>query len=133
MTTTELILKQIRFLRRCMDEKAAAAADYASAKNEYEAADAQAGARIYGGGAVYNDDGEEIKLTNDISRKAYIKDHALVQSQMMNIAKECRDTAEKRVDVEVSVLSALKQIATSEAIDDSLLAKYDLMPGEDGV
>lgn len=131
MKTAELILQQVCFLRQCFSEFSEASAEFASAKNKYEVKDAEAGARIYSGGQIFNDLDEEIKLTNDIARKAYIKDHALNESQLLNTAKEQKDTADKRVEVEISVLSALKQIAINETFDDGLLAKYDLLTDEE--
>jgi hypothetical protein len=133
MKTSELILRQVVYLRHCFDESASAAADYASAKNAYENAEAKAGNDLISGVALYGDEGEPLKITNDEARKAYKKDRALVQSQALNTAKELKEITEKRVEVEISVLSALKQIAINETFDDNLLAKYDLLGDAAGI
>lgn len=44
----------------------------------------------------------------------------------MNQAREARDSSAKKVEVEISVLSALKQIAGDENFDREILGKYDV-------
>lgn len=133
MKTAELILRQVIYLRHCLDESNAAGTDYASDKNTFEQEEAKAGFDLYNGHAIFNSEGEQLFLTNDTTRKYYVKDKTVTWSAAMNKAKEKRDSAAQRVEVEISVLSALKQISSTEEIDDALLAKYDLLPDADGI
>lgn len=127
MNTNELILKQIQYLRYCLDLSAEANTEYATAKNAYDIADSAAGSRVISSAPVFDDLGEPLKLSNDEARKAYRKDQTIIQANELTKAKEDKDTAASRVEVEISVLSALKLIAKDEKIDDDILARYDIL------
>lgn len=133
MQTKHLILQQIQYLRQCFETSAEKNTAYASAKNAYETKDSLAGDDINSNTPILDQKGAPLKLSNDISRKAYKKSKTITELKAMDIAKEEKDTALKRVEVEISVLSALKSIAKDEEIDDEILAKYDLLGDEAGI
>lgn len=130
MKGNEIILHQIQFLRQCQADSKADAIAYANAKNLLENDEARAGVAIIDGNYI-DEHGQEIKLTNDIARKAFKQEQALNASFAVNLAKEAKDTSAKKVLVEISVLSALKQISKDEDIEDEILAKYDILGEED--
>lgn len=129
--TSELILRQIHNVRRCFSEFEQDAIEFAGSKNTFERDEALAGTRVIAGCYYDEETGAKVILSNDTARKYYVKDCALNSSQAMNLAKEKRDASSKKVDVEISVLSALKQFAENETYDDSLLARYDILGEEE--
>lgn len=129
MTTTELILYQVKFLRDCHKDSKLSAIEYAEAKSAWSGADSIVGMAIKTG--RIERDGVEIKLPNEDARKAFKQQECEKEIVALNLAKEMRDVAAKKVLVEISVLSALKQIARDEDIDDSLLAQYDILGEEE--
>lgn len=129
MRTEELILQQVKYLRSCNEAANEASANLATAQNALAEAESKAGFDIYSGIPIYNDLDEQIFLSNDTTRKFYVKDKTVVPLQLLNDAKQAHDDAERSVEVERSVLSALKEISRKETIDDDLLAKYDITDG----
>lgn len=125
LTVEEHICKQIKFLRDCFEEYRTEAGNYAAAKSAVENDEAIANNRLINH-TVTNEAGELINLTNDIMRKGYIKDCALLNQQILNGTKERRDLAAQKVELEISVLSALKQLAGDEHFDREILGKYDI-------
>lgn len=124
-TIEEAVCKQIQFLRGCFEEYRLDAQDYINAKNGFEMDDSTAGSHLINDCAT-NAGGVLIKLTNDIARKAYVKEFSVAKQQLLNRAKENRDVSAKKIDVEISVLSALKQLANDEHFDQTILCKYDI-------
>lgn len=130
MTANELILHQIHFLRQCQAIAKDDAIAYAEAQNRLESEQGKAGIGIIDGFYIDYETGEEVKLTNDVARKAYKQEKTLNQTFVLNLAKEIKETSAKKVLVEISVLSALKQVARDEDIEDAILAKYDILGEE---
>lgn len=124
-TTHDLILQQIMLLRECHSIARIDREAYANAKNAHERMKAEASLQV-ALGVAHDADGNELKLSNDITRKAYIESKSLDAQCEMNLALANRDSSVEKVDLEKSVLSALKEVFNDESFSLDVLDKYEI-------
>lgn len=124
-TIQEAVLKQVQFLRECMEDRRKAATRAADAMNEYEKREAIANCELNEGLAA-DSHGEVMILTNDTQRKGYIKWRTHELKSLWNTAKADAESWADKVEVERSVLSAIKELRGDAELDLSHLGKYDI-------
>ena len=125
MTIQEAILKQVRFLRECQEQRRLDALAASDAQNEYEKQEAIADRHLIDG-ITCDSNGEEITLSNDIARKAYIKNRTYEAKMVWNSAKAIAESSSSKVEVERSALSAIKDLREDAELDIKHLTKYDI-------
>lgn len=125
ITIQQKILQQIILLRDCFEDYKTEAIAYTKDLNTHEDKESQAEMHVVNNVAC-DEAGELLPLTNDFTRKSYVKDKALVYLQTANTSKTKRDAADKKIDVEISVLSAMKQLLNDEAFDQNSLGKFEI-------
>jgi hypothetical protein len=124
-TIQEAVLKQVQFLRYCMEERKKAATKAADALNNYEKREAIANLELIEG-MTADSHGEAITLTNDTTRKGYIKFRGHELKSVLNNAIADEKSWGDKVEVERSVLSAIKELRGDHELDISHLTKYDI-------
>lgn len=122
-TIQEAVLRQVQNLRTCFNERKNDAEAAVNALNELERAKQIAGSHLLNG---CDENGEEFILTNDKMRDAYVKNKTIEQITAYNTAKTNADISDARIEVERSVLSALKDLVGDSQLDFSHLGKYDI-------
>jgi len=125
MTIQEAVLKQVQFLRECQETRRRDAIRHADALNNFEEREAIASYEL-NEGLVKDSHGNELKLTNDIGRKGYIKTRSIELKKLLNSAKAELESSGAKVEVERSVLSAIKDLRGDAELDISHLGKYDI-------
>lgn len=125
MTIQEAVLKQVQFLRECQEIRKKDAIRHADALNDYEGREAIASLEI-NEGTAHDSHGEAISLTNDIARKGYVKTRTIELKKLLNTAKAELESSAAKVEVERSVLSAIKDLRGDAELDISHLGKYDI-------
>jgi hypothetical protein len=125
MTIQEAVLKQVAYLRQCQQERKEASIAAGEAAKAFKKAEAIANTELTHG-ATADSQGELLKLTSDVSRRAYIKGRIADMEGDYQKAKEAVETASSLVEVERSVLSAIKDLRGDAELDLSHLTKYDI-------
>jgi hypothetical protein len=125
MTIQEAVLKQVAYLRQCQDERKRDSQIAADTYAELKRAKAIAQQALLEGLAL-DSAGRPLKLTNDISRKAYIDVHSSQADIANNRATRTADDSASKVELERSVLSAIKDLRGDAELDISHLTKYDI-------
>lgn len=124
-TIQEACLKQVKFLRDCMETRRKDAIRAADTLNDYEEREAIANLEL-NEGTAHDSHGEILKPTNDVARKGYIKTRTIELKKLMNTAKATLESSAAKVEVERSVLSAIKDLRGDAELDYSHLGKYDI-------
>lgn len=125
MTIQETLLKQVKFLRDCFEQRKRDAIRATDAQNAYEEREAIANLEL-NEGTARDSHGEELNLTNDTQRKGYIKHRSIELKKLWNTAKADLESSDAKVEVERSVLSAIKDLRSDAELDISHLGKYDI-------
>ncbi len=124
-TIQEAVLRQVQFLSECHDQRKKDATRAADALNEFEKRQAIANQELIDGTAT-DSHGEVVKLTNDIARNGYIKIRTQELRALMNSTKAEAESSSAKVEVERSVLSAIKDLRGDAELDLAYLTKYDI-------
>jgi hypothetical protein len=125
LTIQEAVLKQVAYLRQCQNERKEASIAAGEAAKAFKKAEAIANLELTEGIAC-DASGVALKLTNDVSRRGYIKAKIATLEGIYQNAKEAVETANSLVEVERSVLSAIKDLRGDAELDISHLTKYDI-------
>jgi hypothetical protein len=125
MTIQEAVLKQVAFLRQCQDERRNDSQAAADAYRELKRARAVAQQALLEGLAL-DSQGKKLTLSNDISRKAYIDVHTTQTEIDYYRANKAAEDSASKVELERSILSAIKELRGDAELDISHLSKYDI-------
>ncbi len=137
-TIQEAVLKQVQFLRYCMEERKKAAIRSADALNNYEKREAIANQELIDG-MTSDSHGEAITLTNDTTRKGYLKVRGQELKALLNTASADEKSWGDKVEVERSVLSAIKELRgddltiTAADLDQTVVVKIPVQGGGEAV
>lgn len=124
-TIQEAVLKQVQYLRECQENRRKDSIKAADALTNFEKREAIASVEINEGTAA-DSHGEALSMTNDIARKGYIKWRCQELKALLNTAKADEDSSASKVEIERSILSALKDMRDDAELDMSHLGKYDI-------
>lgn len=108
-----------------MDNRKKDAIRASDAQNNYEEREAIAYMEL-NEGTARDSHGEVLVLTNDTQRKGYIKTRSVELKKLWNSAKAEEESSAGKVEVERSVLSAIKDLRGDAELDISHLGKYDI-------
>lgn len=125
MTIQEAVLKQVKFLRDCHETRRRDAIRANEAQNNYEEREAIANLEL-NEGTARDSHGEVLVIGNDTLRKGYIKSRSFELKKLWNTAKADLESSDSKVEVERSVLSAIKDLRGDAELDISHLTKYDI-------
>ena len=119
------ICKQIKNIRDLSEQARLDRIAFAEAENQLKHDKAFASMEI-ALGIAKTDKGQMMPSNNDIARKAYIEWKTVAAEKVRNIAKENRDSSAEKLDIEKSVLSALKELLKDENFDINVLGEYEI-------
>lgn len=124
-TIQEAILKQVQRLRECMNQRKKDLIRATDAQNAFEQREAIASMEL-NENTAHDSHGAELKLSNDVQRKGYVKTRTIELKKLWNSAKAEADSSGEKVEIERSVLSAIKELRSDAELDISHLGKYDI-------